>query len=48
MVAEEIYSVSAELIVAIMGVETKFVRNSGDYKVIDSLVTLAFNYSRKR
>lgn len=38
------YGVPEEFIVAIIGVETRYGRNAGQYKVIDSLATLAFEY----
>ena len=42
--AEEVYGVSPQIIVAILGVETRYGRHQGNYRVMDSLVTLAFNY----
>lgn len=33
-----------EIVVAIIGIETLYGRNSGGYRVIDALVTLAFDY----
>ena len=42
--ASETYGVPAEIIVAILGVETRYGRNMGRHKVIDSLATLAFDY----
>ena len=42
--AEEQYGVPAEIIVAIIGVETRFGSNTGSYRVLDSLSTLAFAY----
>jgi membrane-bound lytic murein transglycosylase B len=41
---EERYNVNAEIIVAILGVETRYGRTQGNYRVIDSLSTLAFEY----
>jgi membrane-bound lytic murein transglycosylase B len=38
------YGVPEEFIVAIIGVETRYGRNAGQYKVMDSLATLAFEY----
>lgn len=38
--------VPAEVIVAIIGVETSYGANTGRYKVLDALYTLAFNYPR--
>ncbi len=42
--AEEEYGVPAEVIVAIIGVETIYGGNTGSYRVIDALSTLAFDY----
>jgi membrane-bound lytic murein transglycosylase B len=42
--AEAEYGVPAEIIVAILGVETRYGRHQGGYRVLDSLATLAFNY----
>ncbi len=39
---ESRYGVPAEIIVAIIGVETQYGRNKGSYRVIDSLSTLGF------
>ena len=45
--AETEYGVPAEIIVAILGVETIYGRNGGSYRVIDALATLAFDYPRR-
>ena len=45
--AEKEYGVPAEIIVAIMGVETVYGRNTGGYRVIDALTTLSFDYPRR-
>ena len=42
--AEKTYGVPAEIIVAIIGVETNYGKNMGSYRVIDALTTLAFDY----
>ncbi|TBU82754.1 lytic murein transglycosylase B [Pseudomonas daroniae] len=42
--AEKEYGVPAEIIVAIIGVETSYGGNTGSYRVIDALSTLAFDY----
>nr|WP_275589516.1 lytic murein transglycosylase B [Pseudomonas sp. KSR10] len=42
--AEKEYGVPAEVIVAIIGVETFYGRNTGNYRVIDALSTLGFDY----
>ncbi len=45
--AEEIYGVPAEIIVAIIGVETYYGRITGTHPVFDSLVTLGFDYPKR-
>jgi membrane-bound lytic murein transglycosylase B len=45
--AEERTGVPAELIVAIIGVETYYGRYIGSHRVIDALATLAFDYPRR-
>ncbi len=45
--AEGTYGVPAQIIVAIVGVETFYGRNTGGYRVIDALATLAFDYPRR-
>ena len=42
--AQKIYGIPVEIIVAIIGVETRYGKNAGNYKVINSLATLAFEY----
>jgi membrane-bound lytic murein transglycosylase B len=42
--AAELYGVPEDIIVAIIGVETVYGRNTGSYRVIDALTTLAFDY----
>jgi len=42
--AEAELGVPAEVIVAIIGVETFYGRNTGNYRVIDALTTLGFDY----
>ena len=42
--AEQRYKVSPEYIVAIIGVETRYGRIMGRYRVLDALATLAFDY----
>ena len=42
--AEAEYGVPASVIVAIIGVETRFGRIKGSYRVLDALSTLAFDY----
>jgi membrane-bound lytic murein transglycosylase B len=45
--AEAQYGVPASMIVAIIGVETFYGRNTGSYRVIDALATLAFAYPKR-
>ena len=45
--AETIYSVPAEIIASIIGIETRYGRIKGNIRVIDSLSTLAFDYPRR-
>ncbi len=45
--AEERYGVPAEVIVAILGVESLYGRNMGRYRALDALTTLAFDYPRR-
>lgn len=45
--AEARFGVPAEFIVAIIGVETRFGKYKGTHKVLDSLMTLAFEYPKR-
>lgn len=45
--AEEKYGVPPEIIVAIIGVETRYGRHKGGYRVMDALSTLAFEYPKR-
>lgn len=45
--AESLYGVPAEIIVAIIGVETRYGRITGSFRVVDALSTLAFDYPRR-
>jgi membrane-bound lytic murein transglycosylase B len=45
--AEERYGVPAEIVVGIIGVETFYGRVAGNYRVLDALTTLAFDYPRR-
>jgi membrane-bound lytic murein transglycosylase B len=42
--AQAEYGVPAEYVVAIIGVETRYGRVAGSYRVVDALATLAFDY----
>ena len=45
--AAEVFGVPAEVLVAIIGIETRFGRHSGTHRVIDVLMTLSFDYTRR-
>lgn len=45
--AEKQYKVPANIIVAIIGVETLYGKYQGNYRVLDSLSTLAFSYPKR-
>lgn len=45
--AERHYGVSKEIIAAIIGIETFYGRRQGNYRVLDSLATLAFDYPER-
>jgi peptidoglycan lytic transglycosylase B len=45
--AQNEFGVPAEVVVAIIGVETFYGRNTGSYRVADALTTLAFDYPRR-
>lgn len=45
--AEKQYGVPAHIIVAIIGVETLYGKRQGNYRVLDALTTLAFNYPKR-
>ncbi len=42
--AEQTYGVPAEIIAGIIGVETVYGRNTGNFRVLDTLTTLGFDY----
>jgi len=45
--AEAHYGVPAEIIVAIIGVETRYGRHTGGFPVLDALTTLGFGYPKR-
>lgn len=42
--ASQVYGVPEEILIAIVGVETRYGKNTGKYRVLDALSTLAFAY----
>ena len=45
--AQKEYGVPAEVIVAILGVETQYGKRQGEYRVLDALTTIAFHYPKR-
>ena len=45
--ASEQYNVPAHVITSIIGIETHYGKNTGSFRLADSLTTLAFNYPRR-
>ncbi|PJD95199.1 MAG: lytic murein transglycosylase B [Legionella sp.] len=45
--AQKQYGVPPEIIIAILGVETLYGQQQGNYRVLDALTTLAFNYPKR-
>ncbi len=45
--ARETYGVPEEVVVSIIGVETRYGASTGSFRVLDSLSTLAFDYPRR-
>jgi membrane-bound lytic murein transglycosylase B len=45
--AEQVYGVPPEMVVAILGIETNYGRNTGSFRLADALTTIAFNYPRR-
>ena len=45
--AEREYGVPQEIIIAVIGVETVYGRNAGNFRALDALTTLAFDYPRR-
>jgi membrane-bound lytic murein transglycosylase B len=46
--AEEEFGVPAEVILGVLGVETSFGRNTGSFRAIDALTTIAFDGTRRQ
>ncbi|MDE3207660.1 MAG: lytic murein transglycosylase B, partial [Pseudomonadota bacterium] len=46
--ASNAYGVPEDLIVSILGIESRYGKNTGRYRAIDSLSTLAFNYPDRK
>lgn len=44
---EQKYGVPSDVILAILGIETIYGKRQGNYRVLDSLTTLAFNYPKR-
>lgn len=45
--AEKLYGVPQEVIIAVIGVETLYGRHAGNYRTLDALTTLSFDYPRR-
>ncbi len=45
--ARERYGVPEEIVIAVIGIETHYGRNRGQFKVLEALKTLAFEYPRR-
>ena len=45
--AQTQFGVPTEIVVAIIGVETRYGKNTGRHRILDSLVTLALEYDRR-
>ncbi len=45
--ASAAYGVPAEILVAIIGVETRYGKHAGGYRVLDALATLTFDYPKR-
>ncbi|MEH6444680.1 MAG: lytic murein transglycosylase B [Oceanospirillaceae bacterium] len=45
--AEQQFGVPAQMIVSIIGVETRYGKVTGSYRVLDALATIAFDYKRR-
>jgi membrane-bound lytic murein transglycosylase B len=46
--AEDRYGVPAEVVAAIIGIETIYGRNTGNFRILDALATLSFNFPSGR
>lgn len=42
--AEKIYGVPPEIVIGIIGIETTYGKNKGNFRIVDALATLAFDY----
>lgn len=45
--AEQVYGVPPQAVMGILGIETIYGRNTGNYRVIDALATLAFDFPQQ-
>jgi len=45
--AEDLYGIPASIIASIIGIETRYGRIQGNIRVVDSLMTLSFDYPRR-
>ena len=45
--AEDIFGIPSEIIASIIGIETRYGKTLGSVRVIDSLMTLSFDYPRR-
>lgn len=46
--AQKVYGVPPEIIVAVLGVETRYGKSKGSYRVLDALTTLTLKYPRRK
>lgn len=45
--ARDVYGVPEEVVISILGVETRYGASTGSFRVLDALTTLAFDYPRR-